>query len=87
MNCPPVREVNRSWFAVLGKDSMAGKVYIETNRSKIVARLKREGWCCIGGGRHDKFRHPEKPELLVIVPRHREVSVGVAHDIAKKVSW
>ena len=87
MNCPPVREVNRSWFAVLGKDSTAGKVYIEANRSKIVARLKREGWRCVGGGRHDKFENPARPELLVIVPRHRELSFGVARDIAKKVGW
>ena len=55
----------------------------ETNTRKIVARLEREGWRNVGGGRHDKFERPEKPELLMIVPRHREVSFGVARDIAK----
>ena len=59
----------------------------ETNTHKIIARLEREGWRNIGGGRHDKFEHPERPALLLIVPRHREVSFGVARDIAKKAGW
>ncbi len=59
----------------------------EANTRKIIARLEREGWRNIGGGRHDKFEHPKWPELLVIVPRHREVSFGVARDIAKKAGW
>ena len=60
---------------------------IETNTSKIIAQLKRQGWHNIGGGRHDKFEHSEKSELLLIVPRHCEVSFGVARDIAKKAGW
>ena len=59
----------------------------ETNTRKIIVRLEREGWRNIGGGRHDKFEHPSRPELLLIVPRHREVSFGVARDIAKKAGW
>jgi hypothetical protein len=30
---------------------------------------------------------PRGLALLIIVPRHREVSLGVARDIAKKASW
>jgi hypothetical protein len=36
------------------------------------------------GGRYDKFDHLELPEITLIVPRHRELSLGVARDIAKK---
>jgi predicted RNA binding protein YcfA (HicA-like mRNA interferase family) len=60
---------------------------VETNTRRIVARLLREGWTKIGGGSHDKFANPTRPEVLIIVPRHREVSPGVARDIAKKAGW
>lgn len=59
----------------------------ETNTRRIIARLSREGWTKIGGGSHDKFSNPARPEVLIIVPRHREVSPGVARDIAKKAGW
>jgi predicted RNA binding protein YcfA (HicA-like mRNA interferase family) len=59
----------------------------ETNTRKVIARLKREGWIDQGGGRHDKFEHPEKPGVTLIIPRHRELSPGVARDIAKKAGW
>ena len=59
----------------------------ETSTRKVVARLKREGWQSIGGGRHNKFEHPAKPGLTLIVPRHRELSPGVARNIAKKAGW
>jgi len=60
---------------------------IETDTRKIIARLKREGWRITGGGRHDKFERPSRPELTLIVPRHRDLSPGVARDIAKKAGW
>jgi len=44
-------------------------------------------WVEIGGAKHDKFEHPERPETLIIVPRHREQSPGVARDIAKRAGW
>lgn len=59
----------------------------ETNTRKIVARLMREGWRKLHGGNHDKFEHAARPGVLMIVPRHREVSPGVARDIAKKAGW
>ena len=59
----------------------------ETNTRKVIARLEREGWNNIGGGRHDKFEKPGKPGLTLIVPRHRELSPGVARDIARKAGW
>ena len=59
----------------------------ETSRSKIVARLEREGWENIGGGKHDKFRNPKKPGRLIIVPRHKVLSSGVSRNIAKQAGW
>jgi predicted RNA binding protein YcfA (HicA-like mRNA interferase family) len=56
----------------------------ETNTRKIIARLEREGWRKAAGGRYDKFDHPGRPGVTLVVPRHREVSAGVARDIAKK---
>ena len=59
----------------------------ETNTRKITARLIREGWVKAHGGKHDKFDHADHSETTLIVPRHREVSPGVARDIAKKAGW
>ena len=59
----------------------------EANTRKIVARLKRDGWQQEHGGNHDKFRHPRKPGVLIVVPRHTEVSTGVARSIAKLAEW
>ncbi len=58
----------------------------ETNTRKVVARLEREGWINKGGGNHDIFKHPIKRGRIV-VPRHREVSPGVARSIAKAAGW
>ena len=60
---------------------------IETNTRKIVARLQRERCVKVSGGRHDKFKHAAKPNILVVVPRHKEQSLGVARNIAKLAGW
>ncbi len=60
---------------------------LETNTQKVIARLKRDGWRSVGGGSHDKFEHADRPNALIIVPRHRELSPGVARDIAKQAGW
>lgn len=60
---------------------------METNTRKIVGRLQAEGWVKEPGGKHDKFTHPDKPEILIVVPRHREQSPGVARSIAKSAGW
>ena len=59
----------------------------ETNRSKIVARLTRDGWVSEGGAKHDKFAHANKPGLKIMVPRHNILSLGVARNIAKAAGW
>jgi predicted RNA binding protein YcfA (HicA-like mRNA interferase family) len=60
---------------------------IETNTRKIIARLEREGWLVEHGKEHDIFRNPALPQIRIAVPRHRELSIGVARDIAKKAQW
>jgi predicted RNA binding protein YcfA (HicA-like mRNA interferase family) len=58
----------------------------ETNRQKVVARLRQEGWLEEHGGEHDKFKHPER-KGRIIIPRHRTLSPGVARSIAKQAGW
>jgi predicted RNA binding protein YcfA (HicA-like mRNA interferase family) len=62
------------------------RMTLERNRAKVVARLQREGWQNLGGARHDKFRHSDRPEPI-IVPRQRTLSRGVARAIAKAARW
>ena len=60
---------------------------IETNARKIIGRLEKDGWTNIGGGSHDRFVHAERPETMITVPRHRELSPGTARSIAKAAGW
>jgi predicted RNA binding protein YcfA (HicA-like mRNA interferase family) len=59
---------------------------IEVNTRKITARLQRDGWINHGGGSHDIYKHPKKPGRIA-VPRHHELSPGVARSIAKSAGW
>ena len=58
----------------------------ETNRNKVAARLKRDGWIEHHGGNHDVYKHPAKSGRIV-VPRHRELSAGVARAVARQAGW
>ena len=59
---------------------------LETDTTKIVKRLLRDGWYLHrNGGNHDIYRHAEKK--VIQVPRHRVVSPGVARNIAKAAGW
>jgi predicted RNA binding protein YcfA (HicA-like mRNA interferase family) len=60
---------------------------VETNTRKIIARLERDGWQNIGGTKHNKFEHPDRPGALIVVPRHRQQSPGVARSIARAAGW
>jgi predicted RNA binding protein YcfA (HicA-like mRNA interferase family) len=59
----------------------------ETNRTKVVARLEREGWSVKHGGKHDVYRYPAYRDRAIVVPRHRTLSPGVARSIAKSAGW
>ncbi|MEP7240274.1 MAG: type II toxin-antitoxin system HicA family toxin [Devosia sp.] len=57
----------------------------ETNTSKIIARLEREGWENVGGSKHAKLKKAGIGTIMV--PRHRVVTPGVAQSIAKAAGW
>jgi len=58
----------------------------ETSRTKIIRRLEQEGWeLARHGSEHDLYRRPERP--VIVVPRHRTLSPGVARAIAKTAGW
>jgi len=59
----------------------------ETRQAKVVARLASEGWVSEGGAKHKKFAHAAKPGVKILVPRHKELSPGVARNIAKAAGW
>jgi predicted RNA binding protein YcfA (HicA-like mRNA interferase family) len=58
----------------------------ETNRKKVAAQLKREGWTVRHGGSHDVYTHPNKPGIIAL-PRHRTLSIGVARSVAQAAGW
>ncbi len=60
---------------------------VETNVRKVIERLKMDGWTNIGGGSHDRFVRKDRPEIMIVIPRHRELSSGVARSIAKAAGW
>ena len=60
---------------------------VETNTRKIVKRLEADGWTNVGGTKHAKYEHAGRPDVTIVVPRHRTQSFGVARGIAKKAGW
>jgi predicted RNA binding protein YcfA (HicA-like mRNA interferase family) len=56
------------------------------NRSRVAARLEREGWVARHGGNHDVYKHPSKPGRIVVA-LHRTLSIGVARVIARTAGW
>lgn len=62
-------------------------VKVETNAKRVTDRLSAEGWTNEGGANHDKFAHPGRPGIKIMVPRHRTLTSGVARSIAKAAGW
>jgi predicted RNA binding protein YcfA (HicA-like mRNA interferase family) len=60
--------------------------FLETNRSRVVRRLEREGWMCRHADDLDVYKHPSKPGRIVVA-RHRTLSLGVERAIAKIAGW
>jgi predicted RNA binding protein YcfA (HicA-like mRNA interferase family) len=81
-----VRKMMRQNYLTLQVDAPIF-AHVETNRNKIVRRLERDGWLNRGGGSHDVFTHPSRPGVIIVVPRHRELSPGVYRQIAKQADW
>ena len=61
--------------------------HVETNTRRIRRRLEQEGWFLHRhGSGHDIYRHP-RIDGIITLPRHRTVTPGVAHSIARKAGW
>ncbi len=58
----------------------------EANRLNITRRLEQDGWLNEGGAKHDLYRHPGRLGVI-IVPRHKVLSPGVARSIGKAAGW
>ena len=60
---------------------------LETNRAKVLKRLAGEGWeLARHGASHDVYRFAAR-SAVVVLPRHRTLSPGVARNIAKAAGW
>ncbi len=60
-------------------------VAINTDQKQVKRRLVADGWANEGGAKHDAYVHPAKG--IVIVPRHKTLSAGVARAVAKAAGW
>ncbi|WP_237479574.1 type II toxin-antitoxin system HicA family toxin [Lichenibacterium dinghuense] len=60
---------------------------VETNARRILDRLAAEGWRTDGGSKHAKLSHPNRPGIVILVPRHREIAPGTARAIARAAGW
>jgi len=60
----------------------AGDKPQQDRRSIARRRLVSEG-----GTKHEKLAHSAKPGVKIMVPRHGELSAGVARSIAKAAGW
>jgi predicted RNA binding protein YcfA (HicA-like mRNA interferase family) len=60
---------------------------VEINRNRIVSRLIQEEWKLVRhGAEHDIYRKSGESRVIS-VPRHRELSPGVARQIARTAGW
>ncbi|MDQ2861742.1 MAG: type II toxin-antitoxin system HicA family toxin [Pseudomonadota bacterium] len=60
---------------------------VENTTSKVVKRLTGGGWTLVRhGANHDVYSHTDRP-FPIQVPRHRNLSPGVARSIAKAAGW
>ena len=60
---------------------------MQTSTCTIVARLRADAWTETPRGKHNKLEHPDRPGVLLVVPRHKEQSPGVARSIARLAGW
>ena len=59
---------------------------MEYNTTKIIKRLKKEGWELVGvNGSHHKFRKDNR--TLIIQHPKKDLPQGTARSIAKQAGW
>ena len=52
-------------------------------RKDLDRALKKAGWQIGHGGSHDVARHPDKPGIKLVLPRHAEGNENTAKGILK----
>jgi predicted RNA binding protein YcfA (HicA-like mRNA interferase family) len=68
------------------KEFLLEKPVIDTNRESLKKRLRSDGWVSGGGTNHEKFKHPTNSRVIVL-PYHRNISIGVARDAHKAAGY
>jgi predicted RNA binding protein YcfA (HicA-like mRNA interferase family) len=60
-----------------------------TGSREIIARLNNEGWILHRTrGSHRIFKHPQKPEALVVVPHpKKDIPKGTLSSIMRNAGW
>jgi predicted RNA binding protein YcfA (HicA-like mRNA interferase family) len=55
----------------------------------VIKRLEREGWILHRTrGSHRIYKHPDRPEALVVVPHpKKDLAKGTLLDIMKSAGW
>jgi predicted RNA binding protein YcfA (HicA-like mRNA interferase family) len=59
------------------------------NSREVISRLYRDGWVLHRTrGSHWIFKHPQRPEALVVVPHpKKQIATGTLHAIMKSAGW
>ena len=58
------------------------------NSKEIVKGLKAEGWYKAGGkGSHQKFKHTEKPVIVIAPHPKKDLPTGTAKSIFNQAGW
>lgn len=58
------------------------------NSKEIIKRLTQEGWIKVGGkGDHEKFKHPEKIEPVVVPHPRKDMPIGTLKNIYRQAGW
>jgi predicted RNA binding protein YcfA (HicA-like mRNA interferase family) len=55
---------------------------------EIIKRLEAEGWYKVGGkGSHQKFKHDEKPNRVVVPHPKKDFPIGTLKSIFSQAGW
>jgi len=58
------------------------------NSSKVISRLKREGWTEVHvKGSHHKFKHPERTGHVTVPHPKKNLPVGTLRSIYLQAGW
>lgn len=54
----------------------------------LIKKLKAGGWKKVGGkGDHEKFKHADKPEHVVVPHPRKDIAIGTLRSIYRQARW